>query len=217
MPWCSIDENEWDAGTTASSTAGNITWVDSGTSSTTPYWMNSSTSTSTNTTTATITTTGTNTGIFIWGNEIVTPSAYMALARGRVVYYRERTERELREAEERRVIRQREAEERAERARLAKERSKELLLSYLTQEQRRTFEERGWFIVDGGQSQRRYRIRDRNIVANIDIMDGELVNGRLCCHCNHNSNVPIYDHLLAQKLHLQYNEPAFLQMANRHC
>lgn len=100
----------------------------------------------------------------------------------------------------------------------AKDRARELLLKHLSPAQRETFEKNKWFIVEGGQSQTKYRINDsRHMVANIDVLADETnkVKHRLCGHCGLDA-VPIGDQLLAQKLMLEYDEDRFLRLANRH-
>lgn len=100
----------------------------------------------------------------------------------------------------------------------AKERARNLLLGHLTAAQRETFEKNKWFVVEGGQSQTRYRINDSShMVANIDVMSDETdkIRHRLCGHCGLD-DVPIGDQLLAQKLMLEYDEDRFLRLANRH-
>jgi hypothetical protein len=101
----------------------------------------------------------------------------------------------------------------------ARDRSRELLLSHLTPAQRETFERNKWFIVEGGLSKQRYRIRALgHMVANIDVLSGpalELVSHRLCGHCDLEA-VPLFDQLLAQKMMLELDEERFLKVANRH-
>jgi hypothetical protein len=99
----------------------------------------------------------------------------------------------------------------------AKARARELLLDSLTPEQRAMFELQGWFIVWGGKSGRKYRIRGNreSVVANIDVMDQDWVTQRLCGHCPP-GQVPFADQLLAQKLMLEFAEEDFLRIANRH-
>lgn len=101
-------------------------------------------------------------------------------------------------------------------AKAAGERAHGLLLAHLTPEQRRTFEANKWFVVEGGRSKQRYRIRAGTVVANIDVLDGEHVAHKLCGHINHGAGVPIGDHLLAQKVMLELAEDDFLRLANRH-
>jgi hypothetical protein len=116
-------------------------------------------------------------------------------------------------------------------AKAAQDRARELLLAHLTPAQRATFEENKWFIVEGGLSKQRYRIRDTgHMVANIDVLDVPKILGRddhpdaiheakvthrLCGHCDI-SEVPLYDQLLAQKMMLELDEERFLKLANRH-
>lgn len=108
----------------------------------------------------------------------------------------------------------------------ARDRSRELLLAHLTPAQRETFDKNKWFIVEGGLSKQRYRIRDTgHMVANIDVLDDTFVldaakdqarvSHRLCGHCDINE-VPLYDQLLAQKMMLELDEERFLKLANRH-
>jgi hypothetical protein len=95
-------------------------------------------------------------------------------------------------------------------------RARELLLSKLTQEQRETFERNNWFVVAGGKSNTRYRLEGHTLVANIVVLafGSEQALHRLCAHLNR--SLPMEDHLLAQKLMLEYDEEEFLKIANRH-
>jgi hypothetical protein len=96
---------------------------------------------------------------------------------------------------------------------MAGTRSMELLLSHLTAEQRHTFEENKWFIVEGGRTKRRYKVHAQgNLNANVEVM-GE--NHRLCAHCDHHV-MPYNDHVLMQKVMLELDEDNFLRVANRH-
>lgn len=122
-------------------------------------------------------------------------------------------------AEERRFI-----EERAQRHReqeqqrqAAKARARELLLEHLTPAQRETFDYNGWFIVEGGKSKTRYRIRaHESMVANVDVLTvANRVAHRLCAHVPVGL-VPLGDQLLAQKIMLELAEDDFLKKANRH-
>jgi len=98
----------------------------------------------------------------------------------------------------------------------ARERAQQILRAHLTDEQRDTMERLGWFVVEGERSKQRYRIRALpTLVANVDVMDGELVRHRLCAHCDVRE-LPLHDHLLAQKLMLECSEDDFLRIANRH-
>jgi len=100
----------------------------------------------------------------------------------------------------------------------ARVRAEALLRSHLTEQQRITLANRGWFIVEGGRSGTRYRIRASGVVGNVDVLEadllGERVLHRLCAHCDH--AIPLHDHLLAQKLMLEADEDDFLRIANRH-
>lgn len=97
---------------------------------------------------------------------------------------------------------------------LARERSRELLLAHLTPRQRETFTNNGWFIVHGGRSDTKYRIRADRIAGNIEVFEGDRITHRLCGHLNH--NIPQYDHILAQKVSLELDEEAFVRICNRH-
>lgn len=99
----------------------------------------------------------------------------------------------------------------------AAKRAHELLLSHLTPKQRETFERNRWFIVEGGKSKKKYRIRDAgHLVANIDVLDNDGMRVRgLCGHCA-GHDIPLYDSLLAQKLMLESSEDEFLKIANQH-
>lgn len=99
----------------------------------------------------------------------------------------------------------------------AGKRAESLLLSTLTPAQRETYERHKWFVVEGGKSKTKYRIRySDHMVANVDVLadDGKVVH-RLCCHLDIGT-VPTGDQLLAQKLMLEGNEDHFLKTANRH-
>lgn len=92
-------------------------------------------------------------------------------------------------------------------------RSRELLLSHLTPAQRETFERNNWFVVEGGATKTRYRIQTRGHTGNIEILHQDDVVARLCGHLR--DNLPLYDHHVAQKISLEYDEVAFLRLCNR--
>lgn len=99
----------------------------------------------------------------------------------------------------------------------ARERAESLLLSCLTPEQLRTYNEKKWFVVEGGHSKTKYRINaSEHMVANVDVLkDDGKVSHRLCAHLALGT-VPPGDQLVAQKLMLEGNEEHFLRTANRH-
>ena len=113
---------------------------------------------------------------------------------------------------------QRAAEEK-ERRTAARQRARELLFEHLTPAQRETFDANGWFIVEGGRSKTRYRIRaQENMVANVDVLspvDQRHTTHRLCAHVQLGT-VPLGDQLLAQKIMIELAEDDFLRTANRH-
>lgn len=93
-------------------------------------------------------------------------------------------------------------------------RSLTLLMKQLNARQRQEFREHRYFYVTGGSSGDRYRIRVGTI-ANIDVMGAEnAVRHRLCARPA--DDVPVYDVMAAQLLHLQdaATEPRFLLHAN---
>jgi hypothetical protein len=104
--------------------------------------------------------------------------------------------------------------DRAEKHRLeqqqALERSKELFLSMLSEEQRAEFVGKGWFVVSGKRG--RYKIYPQDSY-NVFVLDESgLETNSLCCVPK--DDVPLYDHLLAQKLYLEHDESYFLRKAN---
>lgn len=146
------------------------------------------------------------------GDELVEQEQYLGLARQRVAVYRERTE------EERVALAQMNARidrQRAERQE-ALHKSRDLLLAHLTPEQRDTFENRKWFVVHGGRTRTKYRIRTESYTHNIDVLrgGGDRVSHQLCAHCA-GTNIPLHDHHLTQKLSLECDEDYFLSIANR--
>ncbi len=140
--------------------------------------------------------------------------------------YTEMTEEqqaELREAhrvaEERRLAQQAEwaAAERERQAQLlaASERSVALLLSLLSDEQRATYQEKGWFEVRGS-SGRRWRIRNRGQSGNVDLMP-EIGEEREMSFCAHPAGwLPDADAHVAQMLALVTDDEAFERTANVH-
>ena len=101
---------------------------------------------------------------------------------------------------------------------IAAKRARDLLLSHLNEEQRQSFKDHKWFVVEGGRSKRKYRIVDQgNVVANVHALDqrGNVV-ARLCAHGRHDMQLPLPDHLLTQKIMLELDEDTFLRVANRH-
>jgi len=109
----------------------------------------------------------------------------------------------------------RQRKEVAWRARRARRRALVLLLRQLNPEQRQEFRLHRHFHLLGGISGTRYRIR-HELIANIDVLDRDnTVTHRLCIHL---IDVPLYDMMAAQLLHLQdpEMERPFLQLANIH-
>lgn len=149
-----------------------------------------------------------------WTVDDMHHSQYFALAQQRISISRQYTAEQQRQIEEQgRLNKERWERERREREE-ATARAQALLLAHLTPAQRRTFEKNNWFVVHGGKTDTKYRIRGGSYAGNIDVYQGDRVSHRLCCHCS--SHIPLGDQLLAQKLCLQYDEEAFVRMANRH-
>jgi hypothetical protein len=145
-------------------------------------------------------------------NPLMDSQQYFALAQNRVAYYHEYTALELQQrAEEQRRIQERQAEH-IRKEKQALDRSRELLLSHLTPEQRKTFEKNQWFVVEGGKTKVKYRINTNTYAGNIHVLAGSKVTHRLCVHCE---GVPLHDHHLAQKLWLEHDEERILKIANR--
>lgn len=123
----------------------------------------------------------------------------------------ERVRREMEDPQQRRDRARRDA---LSQERRATRRSLVLLMKQMTPRQRQEFREHRYFHVIGGGSGECYRIRVGTI-ANIDAMreDGT-VKHRLCARPV--DDVPVYDVMAAQLLHLQdpASEPHFLLQAN---
>lgn len=125
--------------------------------------------------------------------------------------------RELVAADRQRLLEQQMQQQREDRGRreVATDRARELLLEHLTLQQRETFVENGWFVVEGGRTKTKYRIRGGTLVANIDVLDKrDRSTHRLCGHAQ--SHIPMGDQLLSQKIMLELAEDEFLRLANRH-
>jgi hypothetical protein len=108
----------------------------------------------------------------------------------------------------------REGAEAAERARIASERAKQILLDHLTPEQCDMVEKNGWFVIEGGLTGKKYKIKSGGVAGNIEELDdnGKMI-AKYCCHLNY--QYPNSDHHLAQKLMLEWDEEEFLRKANR--
>lgn len=118
---------------------------------------------------------------------------------------RARHERDMQAARERMAAEQ-------QRIREADERAQQCLLDNLNEEQRKTWLDKGHFIVHG-RSGRRYRVR-RFAPGNIDEINRKgFISTRLCVH---SYGIPNADNILAQKLHLESNEEEVMRIANRH-
>lgn len=142
----------------------------------------------------------------IYGGQISTGQLVAAVAETE----EQRADRERREEEFRRV-----REEECRQREAAKGRAEELLLSMLTDEQARTYKEKGWFEVRGSKGGR-WRIRNRGQSGNVDLMP-EIGEEREATYCAHPPEyLPDADAQLAQMLHLVTDEEGFVKVANRH-
>jgi hypothetical protein len=95
----------------------------------------------------------------------------------------------------------------------ADERARGLLLSYLDDEQRRTFQTNNFFEVIS-QFGRRYRIWTTGWVGNVDRLRADgTIEARYCAHVPAHE-CTMHDQFIAQMIMLQYDESAFLQVAN---
>lgn len=96
----------------------------------------------------------------------------------------------------------------------ASKRAQELLLSHLTPEQRESVRQNKWFIVEGGKSKKKYRIKTNAVAGNVEELDaaGKVV-ARYCCHAD--GSIPFGDQHLTQMLTLAYDEDYFTKRANR--
>jgi hypothetical protein len=165
----------------------------------------------------------THTIYWIGGDQYVDQQTYMMLAQGRVVLAQERLDELARRQEEQRLEQERvrlqheeTCRQQRERYQLALSRSRELLVSHLTVEQRETFSRNNWFIVQGGKTGTRYRVRTNSYAGNIEVLKGDKsyrVDHVLCGHLN--SSLPLHDHHIAQKMSLECEEEYFLSIANR--
>jgi hypothetical protein len=104
-------------------------------------------------------------------------------------------------------------EERVKERKECEDKAMELLKENLLPKQKEALNKHGWFLVEGGKSKKTYRIKANGYSGNISELDGELTVARLCVHAK--DNVPLGDHLLAQALHLQWDEDYILSKANR--
>lgn len=131
---------------------------------------------------------------------------------------RRQTRREAAEVRRREKEYQERQKAEAERYRAAKERAEGLLYEHLTDEQRAEIKRHKFFVVRGGKTGRKYKINaDGGLAGNVHELDeAGALKRRLCAHISHAANAPIFDHLLAQKLMLEYQEEDFLRVANDH-
>ncbi len=96
-------------------------------------------------------------------------------------------------------------------------RAEQLLVSYLTPEQKEQFLRQRKFVAESRGSKRRFEIECNGAVGgNVYELDGRgrRIN-RYCCHIPNNLKCPSPDHYLTQKLMLEHIPEEFLEKANR--
>jgi len=102
-------------------------------------------------------------------------------------------------------------EDRAKKAEAA-EKAEKLLLTCLTAEQRMEWRTRKCFYVTT-RTGRRYRFDSNSYQGNVKLVNrDDMVLSTFCIHLPH--HIPLCDHLLAQKLMLEADEPTFMRIAN---
>jgi hypothetical protein len=187
------------------------------------YWMNDDSSTCLYITqTATTTSSGTAGTMLYWAsNTNATTSSYYN--RPQYYYYDDRQSAwpaRNPEAEQRALFERERARQAAMfegHAEAASALADGLLMEHLTPEQRECYKQNKWFVVEGGKSKIKYRINAKdNLIANVDVLHGgERISHRLCAHADPKV-MPLGDHLLAQKMMIEFAEENFLKVANRH-
>jgi hypothetical protein len=95
----------------------------------------------------------------------------------------------------------------------AESRSHRLLIDNLTDNQRATFLSRGYFDVVGGDTGKRYRIKN-DWQMNVEEFDGSVRRTKLMCFTP-KGGLPLGDMILAQKVALELFETEALIVANR--
>lgn len=95
----------------------------------------------------------------------------------------------------------------------ARDKALALLMSFLDDDQQRTYRDQGYFDIAGSRG-RRWRIEDRGQSGNVLLLpsDGEVAES-FCCHPP--GGLPDADAHLAQMLHLVTDEDDFERTANR--
>lgn len=89
----------------------------------------------------------------------------------------------------------------------ATQKSHDLLVSLLTEDERRRFKTNGHIQERGGVSGWLYDI-------SIGYTGNIVVKGQeICCHLVMPERFPIYDHMIAQLLNIRYNERGFIKEA----
>jgi hypothetical protein len=165
------------------------------------YFTNSLTTTST-------TTSSVYNNPIIIGNTVIWPSWHDEVVCPTLI--QERIEAENARLEELRRV----ETERYEQRKLSTEKANQILLEHLTPDQREMVEKNGWFVIEGGKTGKIYRIGSKSIAGNVEELDekGKVI-AKYCCHLPH--QYPQSDHLLTQKLMLEWDEEEFLRKANK--
>lgn len=123
----------------------------------------------------------------------------------------EASERLRRQAEEARYREDQEARTKAINT------AQELFMMHLTEEQRRQVRDKGWFIVEGGKSKKKFAIETRScrVHGNIYELNEEKKIVANYCFQLKDYNIPVGDVFLAQKLFLEHDEEETMKIANR--
>jgi hypothetical protein len=97
---------------------------------------------------------------------------------------------------------------------VSKKRAKCLLLKFLDEVQKKTFEEEDYIKVIGNQGGQ-YHIKTSGAYAgNVYSIHHGKLKERLCCHIPYKEECPTYDHFLAQFLMIKNDEKEFRRKAN---
>jgi hypothetical protein len=120
------------------------------------------------------------------------------------------TEEQLAERERRRLAQVEEARAREEQRKLVRENARRLLVEALHESQREELERDGYFHVETKDGTRRYRLSPGSAPLRVHGEDGR--RWSYCIHLDY--GYPNDDVVLAQKLLLETDEEAFLEIAN---
>ena len=95
----------------------------------------------------------------------------------------------------------------------ATKRATELLISYLDEDQRESFDKNKTFVCWGSESGTPYRINHKTQI-NVDVLNENLEKTGVQLCAVPDEKVPIPDHMLAQKIMIENDENRFLEIAD---